>query len=510
MVRNAFAALCVALLPMSLPLPASAGFPASLPSSARAPLAAVPSSAGVLLAAVPSSGGAATAGAPPGVTPAAVDAFVDRYREATGLPGVAVALVKGGQVVHVAGYGRTATGERVTADTPMAVASVSKSFTSLAVMQLVEKGEVDLDGPVRDHLPEFTMADPRAARVTVRQLLDHTSGMADSAFHERSLPLPATLQGAVARLRTARLAAAPGTAFSYHNTNFQVAARLVEVVSGEPFAHYLRAHVFTPLGMRHSGTVDTERDLPGSARGHLYVLGHPFAVPEPAGFGGGSGGVLSTAADMARWLIAQNRGVPSERSARELRAASERHARYALGWELGTTGRGTPFIGHGGDLFTSTADQLRMPESGYGVAVMANTGTAFGDAHAITDGLVALIEDAEPEVPSALPYLLIDVVLLSLTLATAGLAARGVARSRRWAARRTGWQRSRLVPYLTPLALCAGMVPVFRVLSRGRDIAWIQLWYLYPTFMLWLVVAAVACTAVVVARLLGAMGARRR
>ncbi|GGP06457.1 serine hydrolase domain-containing protein [Nonomuraea glycinis] len=96
----------------------------------------------------------------------------------------------------------------------MAVASASKSFTALAVMQLAEKGNVALDQPVRGYLPELTMADPRAAQITVRQLLHQTSGMADSAFREKSLPQPETLQGAVARLSTARLAADPGTVFS--------------------------------------------------------------------------------------------------------------------------------------------------------------------------------------------------------------------------------------------------------------------------------------------------------
>ncbi|MBN6053215.1 beta-lactamase family protein, partial [Nonomuraea sp. RK-328] len=242
----------------------------------------------------------------PASIPASVDAYVEQYRAATGLPGVEVAITHGNKVVHVAGYGRTATGAPVTADTPMAMASVSKSFTALAVMWLVEKGQVALDQPVRRYLPEFTMADPRAAKITVRQLLNQTSGMADSAFHEKSLSQPETFQGAVARLRTARLATEPGTAFSYHNTNYQVAARLVEVVSDRPFAAYLDAYVFQPLGMRHSRTLDTDRDLPGSARGHLYVLGRAVALPEPPGFGNGSGGVVSTAGDMARWLIAQH------------------------------------------------------------------------------------------------------------------------------------------------------------------------------------------------------------
>ncbi|WP_433243581.1 serine hydrolase domain-containing protein [Streptosporangium sp. CA-135522] len=445
--------------------------------------------------------------------PASVDAYVEQYRAATGLPGVEVAITKEGRVIHTAGYGQTATGEPVTADTPMAVASVSKSFTALAVMQLAEKGKVALDQPVSRYLPEFTMAEPRAAKITVRQLLNQTSGMADSAFQEKSLPQPQTLQGAVARLRTAKLATDPGTAFSYHNTNYQVAARLVEAVSGRPFAAYLDAHVFQPLGMRHSTTVNTDRDLPGSARGHLYVLGHAVALPEPTGFGNGSGGVLSTASDMARWLIAQNTSLPgllSPQAVQEMRTPSKPNDEYALGWQIGKTERGTPVLEHGGDLFTSTAHQLLMPGSGYGIAVMANTGMVFSDAHILMTGLVAIIEGGTPQVPSGQPLLLTDVLFALLILVTIGLGVRGTARARQWAARRTGWQLWRLAPYLVPIGLCVTIAPIHRILARGRDASWIQLAYLYPTFMVWLVTVAAASLTVVAARLWGAARLRRQ
>ncbi|GAA3582995.1 hypothetical protein GCM10022419_075940 [Nonomuraea rosea] len=205
--------------------------------------------------------------------------------------------------------------------------------------------------------------------------------------------MPYRLLGRMAvRAYLPELAAEPGAAFSYHNTNYQIAARLVEVVSGRPFAAYLDANVFAPLGMRRSRTIDTDRDLPGSARGHLYVLGRAIALPEPAGFGNGSGGVLSSAGDMARWLIAQDTGVLSPRSVK-------------------------------------------------------------GAAHAV---------QAEPRV------------------------------------------RPRLVDRhdrARPLALCAAIAPIFRVLARGGDIMWIQVVYLYPTFMIWLVSAATAGTAVAAARL---------
>ncbi|MER5649254.1 serine hydrolase domain-containing protein [Streptosporangium sp. NPDC002524] len=449
------------------------------------------------------------------IDPASVDRFVNAYREATGLPGVAVAVTRGDEVVHVAGYGRTASGEPVTADTPMAIASLSKSFTSLAVMQLVEKGVVGLDDPVRVRLPEFAMADPRAARVTVRQLLDQTSGMADETFPERSQPRPGSLREAVARLRGAKLAADPGTRWSYHNTNFQVAARLVEVASGMPFAGYLKKHVFGPLGMRNSTTIDTERDLPPSAGGHLHLLGVALALPEPPGFGNGSGGVISSARDMARWMITQSGEgagpggvrVVSAASVAEMRTPSKINDSYALGWAIGTTRNGSPTVGHGGDLLTATAQQTLLPRSGYGVVVMANTGTAYADSDAIADALVAMAEGEEPEAPPSFPpTLVVDLAIAVAAVVTLLLAGRGLARSRRWAARRAGrpaWSTAaRLLPYALPGVLCLTVTDVFGMLARGKDITWTQVAYIYPSFMIWLVLATGACAAVALVRVI--------
>ncbi|MEU4780575.1 serine hydrolase domain-containing protein [Micromonospora sp. NPDC023633] len=457
-------------------------------------------------------------GSPAGVDAPAVDALVREYRDATGLPGVAVAVTRGTDVLHVAGYGHTPAGVPVTAHTPMAVASVSKSFTALAVMQLVEAGRVELDGPVQRHLPEFAMADPRAATITVRQLLDQTSGMSDTTFPAFSRRQPSSLRESVAGMRTARLAAAPGTRWEYHNPNFQVAARLVEVVSGRPFDDYLRTYVFGPLGMADSRTLDVARELPPSARGHLMILGAAVAVPEPPAFGNGSGGVLSSAHDMAAWLVAQgNQGrgpdgkaVVSPSGLAALHRPSAVSGSYALGWFVERTASGAPMIAHSGDLFTSTAYQALLPASGHGVAVMANTGLSYGHASALAERLVALIE-GRPAPSAGTPLAVVDAVLLVLAVATAALAGRGVLRSRRWAAGRAvrPWTLVRLLPLLAPLLLLASVHRVVGMLYRGRDVAWIQVPYLYPTFMVLLGTATLGGAAVLGARLLR-LGRRER
>ncbi|MEV7907809.1 serine hydrolase domain-containing protein [Streptomyces anulatus] len=266
---------------------------------------------------------AAVAAAPGVLDAAAVDRYVNGYLERTGLPGAVVAVTKGDRVVRAAGYGHDAEGRPVTAETRVPVASLSKSFTALAVMRLAEAGTVNLDTPVRRYLPEFEMADPRAGRITVRQLLNQTSGMADSAFPDLTLPQADTLAGAVARMRGAKLAADPGVRMNYHNPNYFIAARLVEVVSGVPFAEHMSAEVFGPLGMRSTTTVDTTADMPDGARGYTRAYGRVIPRSHPRWFANGSQGVVTTAADLTRWLITQNGGgrTPDGRP----RSAGRRH-----------------------------------------------------------------------------------------------------------------------------------------------------------------------------------------
>ena len=121
---------------------------------------------------------------------AAVDRFMRRQLAAASIPGAAIAITRGTQVVHVRGYGHDATGAPVTENSRFRIASLSKSFTSLAVLQLVDAGQLSLDDPVVTHLPEFRLADPRGADITVRQLLDQTSGLADREVPELSRPQP--------------------------------------------------------------------------------------------------------------------------------------------------------------------------------------------------------------------------------------------------------------------------------------------------------------------------------
>ncbi|MET9551729.1 serine hydrolase domain-containing protein [Streptomyces sp. NPDC006645] len=449
--------------------------------------------------------------APAALTPAAIDRFMNDYLDETGLPGAVVAVTRGDDVVHTAGYGHTSGGRTMTGHTPVPVASLSKSMTALAVMQLVEEGKVDLDRPVRGYLPEFTMADERAARITVRQLLDQTSGMADSAFPDLTLPQAHTLKEAVARMRGARLAAEPGTRWSYHNPNYFVAARLVEVVAGEPFADHLRTEVFAPLGMTDSRSVDSTTDMPEDARGYVRAYGRVVERDHPRWFTAGGHGVVTTADDLARWLIAQNNGgvgadgrrVASARSV-DLTHTPPKGGNYAMGWSLGeATGDGEQPLQHTGELLTQNAVQLLLPEREIGIAVVSDTGMISGDDSAgIADGLRDLAEGRSPEIRK--PFTMTaDWFLAALTLLALGLGTLGTVRAPRWARRAAGrplWRAgARVLPYAGLVALFPLLPELVGLLMR-REGTLAQVLYVWPALYVCAAGASLAAAVVLVVR----------
>ena len=442
-----------------------------------------------------------------------IDDFMTENLRATGLSGVAVVVVRDGAIAHLAGYGTTASGAPVTPDTPMALGSVAKSVTAAGVMQLVEAGKVDLDRPALDYLPEFTTADPRSARITVRHLLNQTSGLADTGFAEMSLPQPANLDEEMSRLRQARLVADPGTQWNYHNPNYHVLARLVERVSGRPYADYMAANVFTPAGMAHSRMITTpaQDDAP-IEDGHVDRHGIPTPTRALDHFTVGSGSLVSTAGDMGHWLSLLLQGGIAPTGKRILGAASIRETRkpapaaehYGFGWMIGQAPGGGSRIEHGGVLFTYSANQVLFPDERTGFAVLFNDVTPAGrEQQSFTDGLVRILHGETPA--TGRPVSVVQgIVLANLTVVILALGLRGVARSRRWARRRSG--RNRLltairIGWLLPLVAASATLPtLLGALFGGRDVTWLTVWYGWSALAVMFASLGLASAATLIAR----------
>jgi CubicO group peptidase (beta-lactamase class C family) len=400
---------------------------------------------------------------------AALSLFVSTFMGEASYPGVAVAITKGDQVIAVEGYGHDSSGAPITGGTKMAIASVSKSFTALAVRQLADAGRIDLDRPVFD------------SRVTARQLLAHKSGISDRTLPEKSLPQPSSPAGAVERAQEVLRSAVPDGQFRYTNTNYHLAARLVELASGESFNSYLRKHVFEPLGMWDTVAIDvTPRDLPPDyRRGHGYAYGFSVALTEPDRFVAGSDGVVTTAADMAKWLVAQRT------LAQQTLAPQD-----GMGWDTDAQGR----LRHNGIWFTATAGQLLTP-SGYGIAVMTNSGITLGNegTYALENGIADVLDGRTPAEPSSY-RLLTDLVLAALTLLSLGLGVRALRRPRRL---HKAWQVLRFVPLGVLLALPTLLGLLY---GGGRDITFFQLAHYSLPLVVWLGVSSVMNISVAVVR----------
>lgn len=387
----------------------------------------------------------------------AVDTYVEDYLERHGLAGASVAVVKDGEVVHTAGYGEGDEGE-TTARTPMATGSTGKPMTAIAVLQLVEEGKVDLDDPVVEHLPEFEMADDRASDITVRQLLSHTSGVPSPVI----VPPAEDLTESVERLQDWELEAAPGDRHLYSNMNYQVAGRLVEKVSGTPFATYLERNLFGPLGMDDTTSVDTSgADHPGLKHGNVTAYGQTLHMQEMEQFLAGAGGVVSTAEDMAKWMAMITDGgrtpageqLVSRELLEEAQSSQPGADGYGLGWANSGEGVDPPRVGHSGATSRYSTQIDVVPGSGYGVVVMLNSFTAaYEHNYAIGSGVVDITEGEAPS-PGWPVLTLVDLGLGVLTLVVIALMVRGVRRADRWAERRRAWPTWRYVVRQAPQGL---------------------------------------------------------
>jgi CubicO group peptidase (beta-lactamase class C family) len=449
-----------------------------------------------------------------------VDRYLTTQLGQSAIPGTAVALTRGNQVLMVRGYGHNSDGTAVTANSPFRVASLSKSFTALAVMQLVDAGRVNLDDPVRQHVPEFQMADPRADRITIRQLLDQTSGISDAVVPDLSRRQPTSPEDATTSLRSAHLASDPGTKWSYANPNYQVAARLVEVVTGQEFGQYLRQHIFDPAHMTSTTSTTTDRQhVPGLADGHVTAYGHAVAAPGFGSYVVGDGGIVSTATDMAQWLIvnthngqaADGTPVVSSRGLRLLHTPSAPRVGYALGWSTRGPRSAPTRLEHSGSLFTFTSEQAMWPGTGYGVVLLFNSGSPMVlDQTAIAHGVFDIIEGTTPRASTS-PTTTPDLVLSALSLLALVLGSVGVVRARSWARRRRGGRVSttlRVVPAVLVLAVGAAFPLVAEALI-GRDATWRAVAYEWPALLVFVGAAALSAAATLGARAWAWRTARR-
>jgi CubicO group peptidase (beta-lactamase class C family) len=332
---------------------------------------------------------AAQSAAPQPITSEQVSLFeaaVDLRRKAADVPGAAIALVQGQNVLLLKGYGLASveTKAMVTPDTMFQIASASKAFTGLAALIMAEDGKLNLEDRPHKFLPDFRIGDADIdAKITLRDLLSHASGFprTDVAWIMGKNLVRADLVKGIAQLKpTAKLR----QRFQYQNLMYVVAGEVIGAADQSTFEHVLQRRIFDPLGMRNTN-VQTKRAATYRDRASGYIVDAqqppkltPSIDPEVIN---AAGGINSTARDLAQWLkFLVARGAIDGRplvkpdtfeAFTEPVMKVDENLSYALGWFI-DRGEKTLLVEHGGNLDGFTSQVAFIPALGVGIAVLTN------------------------------------------------------------------------------------------------------------------------------------------
>ncbi len=345
------------------------------------------------------------------------------------MPGFSIAVVKDGETIYSEGFGLRDTGKILpaTADTLYGIGSITKSFVAIAIMQLVEAGEISLDDPVSKHIP-FELGMP-GDPITIHHLLTHSLGIPSLATSTVAISRGLGMDTGVPlgsaddfyRLVNGaedEIVARPGERFFYHNAAWRMLGAVIQETAGMPFHQYLKEKVIDPLGMQRTTlsltafNADPDHILPHLKMGD-EVEASVFPYPNPDdnpdfSFITAAGGIVSSANEMTKYLNAQIDKGKTETG----RLASEQafetmqqlhidrtdgyYGEYGYGYGLGITPDflGHKMVGHGGSIAVSTAYMAFIPDLEIGVVMMGNSSGM--NYSIIAESVLAMLMDKDP------------------------------------------------------------------------------------------------------------------
>ncbi|WP_400195185.1 serine hydrolase domain-containing protein [Lysinibacillus telephonicus] len=352
-----------------------------------------------------------------------IDAFINREIERLNIPGASVAIVKGDQIEYLKGYGKSGPDKKMTPQTPIVIGSVSKSFTALAIMQLVDQGKLELTEPVNTYLPGFSLADKDASKeITIQHLLNHTSGLSTYDGQRSIAEGNKSLKEHIESLENIQLVNGVGDTYQYSNLNYDILGLVIEDVANMPYKEYVNNHIFKPLHMNNS-YADPRDDVNNTiATGYQTMFG--FKVPtEQLNHEGNvpSGYIISSAEDMANYMIAQlNNGQFSGESILSKDRMDEMHhpsslmwedTYYAMGWTVNNN-----VISHDGS--TENTYSKVVLDGEYGISLLINSLDYLNvdQYDNIMTGLNNIVQNGEPLISNESNpftiYIIIDIVIL--------------------------------------------------------------------------------------------------
>jgi D-alanyl-D-alanine carboxypeptidase len=308
-----------------------------------------------------------------------LDETIQSYLRENNIPGGLVAVATRGNIIHLREYGmaNVELAVPVSDKTVFEIGSISKQFVSAAAMLLVEEGKLDLDDSIHRHLPDLPS---EWLGVTMRQLLNHTSGIPDyeeirtyDVYRFRMTP-----EEVIQIAHSRPMDFAPGTGWYYSNTGYFLASMIVERIEGRPLGQVLESRIFGPLGMTQTRMADPEAVIRHRAAGYWVNKAGDLINRNPTETSStlGAGGMISTAHDLARWdaaLYDDQLLTDKSREAMWTPAVlpDGTNTEYAMGWRV------TPYDGlrsqsHGGQVAGFVANFSRFPDQDAAIIVFMN------------------------------------------------------------------------------------------------------------------------------------------
>ncbi|HEX4155673.1 MAG TPA: serine hydrolase domain-containing protein [Acidobacteriaceae bacterium] len=334
-----------------------------------------------------------------------IAAIATKTLQSSGVPSASIGIVENGRIVYTHAFGLARVEPPLPASASMAypIGSISKQFTASAVLILQQQGKLSLNDPVSKFFPELT----RSNEVRILNLLTHTSGYQDYAPQDYTIPawkLPTDPLKVVREFAGKPLDFTPGTQWQYSNTNFVLAALIVQKVSGEPFAQFLREHVLAPAHIEDVLNLNTDKSEL-QVRGYMRNALAPIrpAVLEASGWYFGDGDLAMPVASLLTWdltLINQSLLSPASYKAMEtpfiLKNGTDSH--YGLGMDV-LTRDGRRILEHSGEVGGFVAENVVFPDDHAAIAVLTNQ-EASEAASEIAKAIMPLVVPAAASQPA--------------------------------------------------------------------------------------------------------------
>jgi D-alanyl-D-alanine carboxypeptidase len=315
----------------------------------------------------------------------------------TGVPSASIAVVKDGQIVYMKTYGDAKLQPKTPATTQMrySIGSISKQFTSAAILMLQEQRKLSLDDKVAKYFPDLT----RANEVTIRQLLSHTSGYQDywpQDYVMKPMLEPTTARAIMDTWAKKPLDFEPGTKWQYSNTNFVIAGAIVEKVARTPFFQFLQQNIFKPLNMASVMDIDQSRLTESDPTGYMRFALAPLRVAPKEGKGWlfAAGELAMTAEDLAKWDISIiDRKLMKPSSYAELGTEVLLNSGVGTNYGLGVSvsmALNRRSLSHGGEVSGFVSQNIVFPDDRAAVVVLTNQ-DASSAAGPIASGIPPLL-----------------------------------------------------------------------------------------------------------------------